>query len=200
MAPGDLLKQLEVPEEHTRLFLRILEILARSGVLEAAGQDFVVKIGAGDPLPENMPHDPEEFALRLIGLYPHGSNEIGLFRRCAGALAEVLRGREDPLSLLFGDEEPQAATLYRKAPVWKAANQMLGDVIGTIVAELPGGRRLRVLEVGAGHRVGDRLHPAGASGRTVQLYVYGYIRRLFADAEARFGDNDGAIGIPGAGY
>ena len=193
VAPGDLQKQLEVPEEHTRLFLRILEILARSGVLEAAGRGFVVKIGAGDPLPENMSHDPEEFALRLIGLYPHGSNEIGLFRRCAGALAEVLRGREDPLSLLFGDEEPQAATLYRKAPVWKAANQMLGDVIGTIVAELPGGRRLRVLEVGAGiGSATDCILPELPAGQF--SYTYTDISAgFFADAEARFGDNDGAI-------
>ena len=57
VVPEDLRQQLNVSEEHARLFRRILEILARSGVVEAAGGDFVVAVGADDPLPEDMPHD-----------------------------------------------------------------------------------------------------------------------------------------------
>ena len=185
-----LRQDLEVLPDHSQLFRRILEILARSGVLEAAGEGFVVAVGAEDPLPEAMPQDPEEYATGMSGRYPHGTNEIGLFRRCAGALAEVLRGREDPLSLLFGDAEPQAADLYRRASVWKAANQMLGEMVQNIAAGLPDGRRLRVLEVGAG--IGSATEcilpglPAGQFDYTYTDISAGF----FADAEGRFSQAD----------
>ena len=185
-----LRQDLEVLPDHSQLFRRILEILARSGVLEASGEGFVVAVGAEDPLPEAMPQDPEEYATGMSGRYLHGANEIGLFRRCAGALAEVLRGREDPLSLLFGDAEPQAADLYRRAPVWKAANQMLGEVVQNIAAGLPDGRRLRVLEVGAG--IGSATEcilpglPAGQFDYTYTDISAGF----FADAEGRFSQAD----------
>ncbi len=145
-----LREQLEVLPEHGQLFRRMLDMLARSGVLQADGQGYVVAVGAGDALPEEMPVDQQAQLGDLSERYAHAANEIGLFRRCAGALPEVLRGNEDPLSLLFGDAEPQAGDLYRRAPVWRAANLMLGEVFKTLVEELPEGRRLRVLEVGAG--------------------------------------------------
>ena len=185
-----LRQDLEVLPDHSQLFRRILEILARSGVLTVADEGFVVAVGAEDPLPEAMPQDPEEYATGMSGRYSHGTNEIGLFRRCAGALAEVLRGREDPLSLLFGDAEPQAADLYRRAPVWKAANQMLGEVVQNIAAGLPAGRRLRVLEVGAG--IGSATEcilpglPAGQFDYTYTDISAGF----FADAEGRFSQAD----------
>ena len=128
----------------------MLEIVARSGVLRSENENYVVTVGVGDPLPDGMPQDVEAYLSEMEGRFPHAINEIGLFRRCAGALPQVLRGNEDPLSLLFGDAEPQAGDLYRRAPVWRAANQMLGEVVRTLVSELPQDRRLRVLEVGAG--------------------------------------------------
>ena len=185
-----LRQDLEVLPDHSQLFRRILEILVRSGVLEVAGEGFVVAVGAGDPLPESMPQDPEEYATGMSGRYSHGTNEIGLFRRCAGALAEVLRGREDPLSLLFGDAEPQAADLYRRAPVWKAANQMLGEVVQNIAAGLPDGRQLRVLEVGAGiGSATECILPGLPAGRFDYTYT-DISAGFFADAEGRFSQAD----------
>ena len=185
-----LRQDLEVLPIHSQLFRRILEILARSGVLEVAGEGFVVAVGAEEPLPEAMPQDPEEYATGMSGRYSHGTNEIGLFRRCAGALAEVLRGREDPLSLLFGDAEPQAADLYRRAPVWKAANQMLGEVVQNIAAGLPDGRRLRVLEVGAGiGSATECILPGLPAGRFDYTYT-DISAGFFADAEGRFSQAD----------
>ncbi len=185
-----LRQDLEVLPIHSQLFRRILEILARSGVLEATGEGFVVAVGAEDPLPETMPQDPEEYATGMSGRYSHGTNEIGLFRRCAGALVEVLRGREDPLSLLFGDAEPQAADLYRRAPVWKAANQMLGEVVQNIAAGLPDGRRLRVLEVGAGIGSATECILPGFPARQFDYTYTDISAGFFADAEGRFSQAD----------
>ena len=184
----DLRQRLKVIDDHKRLFRRMLEMLAKSGVLEEAGDGFVVAVGSGDSLPEGMPGDPDEFATQMVGLYAHGSNEIGLFRRSGAALAEVLRDQADPLMLLFSSGEPSAADLYLKAPVARAANRMLSDAIQTLVAGLPEGRRLRVLEVGAGTGSATAsVLPELPEGRFDYTYT-DISAGFFAEAESRFGD------------
>ena len=189
--PEALREQLDVLPEHRRVFRRTFEMLARSGVLEEAGDGFLVVVGPDDPLPEEMPGDLEEFASRLEELHPHGLTEIGLFRRCGRALAEVLRGRQDPLTLLFSSGEPTAADLYLKAPVARAANRMLAEAVRTLVAALPEARRLRVIEVGAGTGSATAsVLPELPEGRFDYTYT-DISAGFFAEAEARFGD--GAI-------
>ena len=190
---ASLRRQLGVLDEHEHLFRRMLNLLSDSGLLEKKDDGYIVAAGSGDSLPEGLSADPSERATRLTALHPHGASEIALFRRCAGALPEVLRGREDPLSLLFGDEEPRAGDLYMKAPVWKAANLMMGDVVEMIVAALPEGRRLKVIEVGAG--VGSAtacILPKLRSGS----YDYTYTdisAGFFAEAQSRFSEVGDAI-------
>ena len=190
---GALRQRLQVGAEHERLFRRMLEMLARAGVLEEQGDGFRVTVGSGAPLPDDLPADPEEFAAVMGGRYAHGSNEIGLFRRSGGALADVLRGQADPLTLLFSSGEPSAADLYRKAPVARAANRMLGDAIRALLSGLPAGRRLRVIEVGAGTGSATAaVLPELPDGR----YDYTYTdisAGFFAEAEGRFGGSEAGI-------
>ena len=189
----ELREHLEVLPEHAKLFRRILEILVRSDVLQAQNGDFIVAVGAGDPLPDGMPNDVEVYLGEMEDRFPHATNEIGLFRRCAGALPRVLRGNEDPLSLLFGDQEPQAGDLYRRAPVWRAANQMLGEVVQTLVETLPEERRLRILEVGAGiGSATECILPVLPAGRFDYTYT-DISAGFFADAETRFSTADAPI-------
>ena len=190
---ADLRRRLKVLGEHEHLFGRILELLEDAGVLRETTEGLVVAVGASDPLPEGLPADPAEEATRLAGLFPHGANEVALLRRSAGALPEVLRGREDPLSLLFGDETPRAGDLYTQAPVWRAANRMLGDVVEMIVAGLPDGRPLRVIEVGAGiGSATDCILPKLEPGRFDYAYT-DISAGFFADAESRFSGEDTRI-------
>ena len=185
--PEELRERLEVLPEHAHLLRRLLEILARSGVVQETDEGFVVAVGASDPLPDDMPGDSEAFLAGVTERFPHAANEIGLFRRCAGALPEVMRGKEDPLSLLFGDAEPSAGGLYRLAPVWRAANRMIGEVVRTLVDELPDGRQLRVLEVGAGiGSATEYILPELPAGRFDYIYT-DISAGFFADAESRFG-------------
>jgi acyl transferase domain-containing protein/NADPH:quinone reductase-like Zn-dependent oxidoreductase/NAD(P)-dependent dehydrogenase (short-subunit alcohol dehydrogenase family)/acyl carrier protein len=191
--PDALRQQLGVASEHGRLFRRMLEMLAKTGVLEESGDDFVVAVGSDSGLPKAMPGDPEGLADDMEGLYPHGITEIGLFRRSGGALADVLVGDADPLTLLFSSGEPSAADLYLKAPVAQAANKMLADTVAALLADLPESRRLRVLEVGAG---------TGSATASVlpelpdQRFDYTYTdisAGFFSEAEARFGGPEGSI-------
>ncbi len=191
--PEALRKNLNVLDEHSRLFRRMLELLARGGIVEEAGEEFVVRVGSDDPLPEDFPANPGEFADRMSSQYEHGSNEIGLFRRSAGALADAITGRADPLTLLFSSGEPTAADLYLKAPVARAANRMLGEAIAALLVDLPEGRKLRALEVGAGTGSATAsVIPELPAGRFE--YVYTDISAgFFSEAEARFGGSENSI-------
>ncbi|MDE0229293.1 MAG: polyketide synthase dehydratase domain-containing protein, partial [Spirochaetaceae bacterium] len=191
-----LRQRLQVSPEHARLFRRMLEMVARAGVLDVLDEQdgrFVVTVGSGEPLPDDLPPDPEQFAAAMAGRYAHGANEIGLFRRSGGALPDVLRGNADPLTLLFSSGEPSAADLYRKAPVARAANRMLADAIAALLRGLPEGRRLRVIEVGAGTGSATAaVLPELPAGR----YDYTYTdisAGFFAEAEASFGGGEAAI-------
>ncbi|MDE0408510.1 MAG: polyketide synthase dehydratase domain-containing protein, partial [Alphaproteobacteria bacterium] len=189
----DLRQRLEVGDEHVRLFRRLLEMQVRTGVLTEADGCFVVAVGSEDPLPDAMPDDAEAFAGRMAAQYDHGSNEIGLFRRSANALPDVLRGEADALTLLFSSGEPTAADLYLKAPVARAANRLLADTIAALLAELPSGRRLKVIEVGAGtgSATASVLPQFPEGGYD---YVYTDISAgFFSEAESRFGGAEASI-------
>ena len=102
-------------------------------------------------------------------------------------------GNADPLTLLFSSGEPSAADLYRLAPVARSANRMLADGMREMVKGLPEGRRLRILEVGAGtgSATASVLPELPVGGYE---YVYTDISAgFFAEAEGRFGGAEASI-------
>ena len=189
----ELRQQLGVTDEHKRVFRRMLEMLARSDVLQEDGGRFIVMAGHKDPLPEDVRPDPESFADHLAELHPHGATEIGLFRRCGAALPDVLRGKMDPLTLLFSSGYPTPGDLYLDAPIARAANRLLRDAVRELVAKLPAGRRLRVIEVGAGTGSATAsVLPELPEGQFDYMYT-DISAGFFAEAESRFGDGGGCI-------
>ncbi|MCY4139782.1 MAG: SDR family NAD(P)-dependent oxidoreductase [Rhodobacteraceae bacterium] len=179
--------ELSVMARYHRLFGRLLEILAGAGVLKRGPNGaLAIVVGSGDELPNVALDDPQRLAEQLRVQHPHGSNELGLLERCGDALAGVLQGRTDPLSLLFGSDGTSAADLYRTAPAARAANRMLADAVRAAVEALPEGRRLRVLEVGAG--TGSATEPILSELPEGRFdYVFTDISAgFFAEAEARF--------------
>ncbi len=191
--PDELREQLNVSADHRRLFRRMLEMLTRCGVLEEVDDGFLVLSGSGDAWPQGLAEDPEAHAEKMAGLYPHGLTEVGLFRRSGSALADVLRGQADALTLLFSSGEPTAADLYLRAPVARAANRMLAEAVRTLVVALPKGRRLRVIEVGAGTGSATAsVLPELPQGQFEYTYT-DISAGFFSEAEARFGDAGGVI-------
>ena len=60
--PEALRRQLNVLDERRRLFRRLPEMLAKCGVIETAGNAFIVAVGPEGSLPEEAPGDPAAFA------------------------------------------------------------------------------------------------------------------------------------------
>ncbi|MCY4575202.1 MAG: beta-ketoacyl synthase N-terminal-like domain-containing protein, partial [Chloroflexi bacterium] len=198
-SPGDVIdpetlrQKLGVTDEHSKLFVRILELLARASVLKEVDGAFHVLVGSDESLPTNLPPDPNAFAAEMLERYPHGSIEIELCSRAAGELADILQANADPLTVLFGSGYPTPGDLFISAPATRATNNMLGDAIAALLKDLPEGRRLRIIEVGAGTGSATAsVLPELPTGRFD--YVYTDISAgFFAEAEAQFGTADGAI-------
>ena len=129
--------------------------------------------------------DPDGLAERLMARHPRGRIELALLRRSGGALADVLRGRAEALELLFGGT-PSAADLYRESPAARVAHAAAAAAIAEAVSGSPGGRRLRVLEAGAGTGgVTQAVLRALPEDRTD--YVFTDVSAgFFAEAEERF--------------
>ena len=193
VSPEALRLELGAADEHRRLFGRLLALLADAGVLSRRDGAFAVAVASGESLPGDALADPEALAAQLAGRHPGGVNEIGLLRRCGDALADVLAGRVDPLSLLFSDEGTSAADLYLTAPAARAANRMLGETVSAVVARLPEGRRLRVLEVGAGTGSATEAILGVLPPERVEYTYTDISASFFAQAEARLAPTGASI-------
>ena len=187
--PDTLRPSLRVVAEHERLLHRLFGMLEEGGVLERSPDGLAVAAGTGEA--DRAFSDPAGFRDELLERHPFGAVELTLVGRCGEALTDVLRGRVAPLDLLFGGDAPGAADLYHEAPLMRAMNRLVGDAAAALAGALPEGRRLRVLEVGAG--------TGGTTGSVLAAlpaarfdYVYTDISAgFFAAARERF-DCDGA--------
>ena len=152
---------MSVAPQHHRLVRRLLALAAADDV-------------------QRMPDATTRARLRRMG-----GGEMAILERCGERLADVLRGTEDPLQLLFpGGSFAALDGLYRDSPFARTYNGALRDALRAEVSAR-GNVPLRVLEVGAGTGgttayTLDSL-PAGSS------YVFSDVSPLFLErARERF--------------
>ncbi|MEH1773539.1 type I polyketide synthase [Nostoc sp.] len=140
---GAIANQLGVVSQHQRLFKRLLEMLAEVGILEAKALEWQV-------IREPEDSNPQAKLNALLTQYPIANAEFTLLGRCGPSLAQVLRGKCDPLQLLFPENDSTTAQLYENSPLTKVMNILAQQAIISLVEHLPTGRGLRILEIGAG--------------------------------------------------
>ena len=142
----DLQLRLGIVPEHRRLLDRLLRMLSEAGALAPSESGrYIVAVGADEPLLDGALMDPESLADSLARLYPPRHQRTGVaapLRLCPG---RGVVGPCGPLGLLFSDEGPSVADLYREAPAARAANRMLGEVVAAAVSGLSHEGRLRLL-------------------------------------------------------
>jgi len=174
-----LADRLGIIEDHRRLFARLLDILAEAGDLERAGETWTVRRALA-PAQEQ----PDLRELAPAAALP----EVEMLLRAGAGLADALRGRTDPLELLFpGGDTRSAETLYGEVPTSVYFNGLIAEILSGIAAA---GRPLRVLEIGGGTggttaRLIERLPPG-------TRYVFTDIGPSFVErARDRFGHREG---------
>ncbi|MFN6563915.1 MAG: type I polyketide synthase [Nostoc sp. ChiSLP01] len=141
---ADIIQQLSVVNQHSRLMARLLEMLVEVEILQRQGEQwYVVKV------PERQ--HPQSQVTSLLSQYPDAFAALTLLQRCGSNLAQVLRGELNPLDLLFPEGDLTTATqLYQDSPAAKVMNTLMQQAIVSVQEHLPPGRKLRVLEIGGG--------------------------------------------------
>ncbi|WP_203073865.1 type I polyketide synthase [Falsiroseomonas ponticola] len=156
---------------------------ARAAVPEAAVTPALARLHRHLPaMAQGGAADPDALAADLAAR--HGDRmEIALARRAGAALPAVLRGEADALAAIFGD----GGSIYADPPFARMLNAMLVAAIAEAVAALPEGRKLRLLEIGAG--TGALVAALAEAGLTDRLAItFTDISAGFLDAAtARFG-------------
>ncbi len=181
-----LVEALGIQPNHLRLTGRLLEILSGSGLLAAEGEGAWRTLSLAPA--EAVPSDPDALQRELAAKHPEGALELELLGRCGRALGDVLRGRSDPLALLFSETGASAGDLYSDAPVLRLCNRLIASSMRALVRALPAGRRLRVLEIGAGTGSATaQALPELPAEQTDYLYT-DISAAFFSDAEARFAE------------
>ncbi len=139
-----LAAQLSIVEAHKRLFERLLDSLQSNGVLQRTNDQWEVT-GASVPVPS------EANVNALLTRFSAYQAELSLLGHCGPQLAQVLNGTVDPLHLLFPHGSLSAVeALYQDAPFARVYNTLVQQTIAAALENLPDGRRLRILEIGAG--------------------------------------------------
>src|SRR5262249_39939612 len=87
----------------------------------------------------------------LLREYPACSAELTLAGRCGRQFAKAMRGEIEPLELLFPDGSlSDIEKLYKHSPYFAFYNKLIQQAVSEAASKLPVGRRLRILEIGAG--------------------------------------------------
>lgn len=178
----DLAARAGVVPEYRRMLDLVLEATLQDDLLARDGDGFrVTEIG-------RVPIDTGAAWTHLIRLFPDHRSEWTLLRRVEVGLVGVLRGKIDAVDLLFkGTQLGGAESFYQDSPTFQIYNQLTARLAKALAVATPGGRALRVLEIGAGSGgttsfVLPTLSPSSTD------YTFTDISRLFlAEAEEKFG-------------
>jgi acyl transferase domain-containing protein/NADPH:quinone reductase-like Zn-dependent oxidoreductase/ubiquinone/menaquinone biosynthesis C-methylase UbiE/acyl carrier protein len=143
--PGQLIEDLRIPPVRGRALGRFFEILVEDGIFERRSDDeWVVR-----RIPESF--DLESECRELLRAFPAAHAEWSLLESCGRNLAEVLRGKVDPLELIFPEGSLELAEqVYRDSPHVRYRNLMATRAVSAVAAALPAAVTLRILEIGAG--------------------------------------------------
>ena len=132
----------QVVSPHHMVLGRFLQILEEDQLLKKTDSDWIVR-----KTPAKT--DVEKVWRSIFSRVPAFLPELSVLRLCGLRLAEVLRGQTDPLELLFG-QNSFIEQIYGDSVSVRPYFRIVRETIEAVVANLPEGRKLRFLEVGAG--------------------------------------------------
>ena len=169
---ADVAQRFGVIERHQRLLNRLFEMLTEDGLVRRDGADWLVTRTAPAA-------DPAASLRALQARFPACAVELTLLGRCTEMLDRVLVGECDPLQLLFPEGSLESAgRLYQDSSFSRTCNDMVREAVKAMVASVPEGRPLRVLEIGGG--------TGGTTAHVLPLLPAGQSRYVFTDVSSLF--------------
>ncbi len=165
---------------YRRLFERLLAIGSEEGWFEV--EHDAARVAKVPPLNDVGPR-----RTLFLKQFPEFEADVKLVHHCGTRLAGVLRGADDPLQVLFGDDAAGLVQrMYEQSPVGAFYNKLLKSALEKILAKWPAQRTLRVLEVGAGTGA-TTAHILDLFSEVKTEYVYTDVSPLFlAQAKEKF--------------
>ena len=120
-----------------------------------------------------------DFAQSFLLAHPQYAPDVLLWARIGNHWADLLRGRRDPVDLLFGDGGSDTVEhFYDTSPIAGMHNHLARSLVEAMVQSWPAGRPLRVLEVGAG--------TGGTTATLLPVLPPERTRYVFTDVSATF--------------
>ncbi|MDF5733350.1 MAG: KR domain-containing protein, partial [Rhizonema sp. PD38] len=177
-----LAQKLGVIPQQRRLWQRLLEMLTEAGIIQSIGSEWeVIKVP--------QLRDPRPQLAHLHKQYPTAQAELTLLGNCGPNLAKVLQGECDPLQLVFPEGDSTTATqFYQESPGARIMNILVRQAVSTALQQLPVGRGVRVLEIGAGTG-GTTAHLLPLLPQNQTEYVFTDVSPVFlSQAQQRFSD------------
>ena len=179
---ASLAKRMLIAPRHRQVFERFLSFLEADGVLARSRNGWKVRKA------EKVP-DTDSAWGSVLAEFPGVLAELSLIRSCGDHLAEILRGELDPLKVIFPDGSLAGAEhLYQDSVSFRGSNLLVAETIAAVAKQLPEGRTLRVLEIGAGTGgMTSHVLPRLPADRTE--YVFSDLSNaFFSKAEQKFFD------------
>ncbi len=178
LRPSSLASELNAVTPYQRLVDRLLAIAIEDGRLTPLGDEVEIPC-------EFDAQELREQRKQLVRRHSAQRIEIELALRCGDHRPDVIRGTRDPLEVLFPDGDARELEhLYASSPISQFYNRLIGDVLIEFLVRRPGGRPLRILEIGAGTG-GTTSHLLPLLGEQEAEYVFTDVSPIFLHRAAR---------------
>lgn len=177
--PGDrlsaatLVSRHGVSLQHQHLCERLVELLASAHCVVNSAKSRTRTYRPSQVQPS------DQLEQRLRAALGHQMPELDFIKRCGAALADVLRGKRNPLDLLFEREHSQEMrAVYRDGSGTRLLNGLIAAINAHAIQTATMSRPIRILEIGAG---------TGATTASVlPLLPQGRVEYVCSDISAHF--------------
>ena len=158
--------------KYVRMWQLVARLCVEHGLLERQSSDRWRRTG-------RKAKPARDFAESLLLAQPRYAPDVLLWGRFGNHWADLLRGRRNPVDLLFGDGGSDTVEhFYDTSPIAGMHNHLARSLVEAMVQSWPAGRPLRVLEVGAG--------TGGTTATLLPVLPPERTRYVFTDVSATF--------------
>jgi rhizoxin synthesis polyketide synthase RhiC len=180
-----LKRKLGVVAHYDRLFEALIGVLEKSGHITRAGG--LIRATERIEAPETLEalRDLDACATQTVQAHPGVAAYVKLVRTCLADYPEILRGSVKATDVIFpGSSMDLVGPIYGDNPLADYANELVAQAVSLYIERrLPGlapGRRIRILEIGAG--TGGTTRPL-----LERIGRYGdYLEYLYTDLSLAF--------------